>query len=147
MVALLRNMGADPFSSGKDENELAWRGAEADKVLFKYKEDPDTGRPVGISTDDALLLGALQSGVSREKAEVTITDAFKFYLEENVIPNPFKRKKQIARIGRSERWLLKVAKEDKILSKVDRRDARNRSSAKPRIISRTLRDVPHSGLW
>jgi hypothetical protein len=68
--ALLRNMGADPFSSGEDDNELAWRAAKADEILFKYKEDPDTGRPVGISTDDALLLGALQSGVSREKAEV-----------------------------------------------------------------------------
>lgn len=130
LEALLRNWGADPYSSGLNDNELIWRDVHANQILDKYKQDPDTGRPIGVSKEDDALVGALLSGVSNERPEPTITDAFKFYLTEHPMENDFKRKKQEQRFGRAERWLLKTVKEDKPLSKVNRGDARGLRDAR-----------------
>jgi len=77
-----------------------------------------------------VLVGALLSGVSKEKPEPTITDAFKFYLTEHPMESDFKRKKQKQRLQRVEHWLLKTIKEDKSLSKVNRSDARQLRDAR-----------------
>ncbi len=147
LEVLLRNMGADPHSSGLNDNEQIWRDVHADRILNKYKRNLETGRYIDVSKEDEASVGALLSGVSKEKPEPTITDAFKFYLKEHPMGDDFKRKKQEQRLGRVERWLLKTVREDKPLSKVNKsdarelRDARRESGVSVGTIKREFNDI------
>lgn len=130
LIALLSKWDADPFSSGRSDDEIEWRNIHADNILGKYPQSKTTGQPIGVSNEDSILVGALLSGVNSEKPEVTITDAFTFYLKENALDNPFKLQKQLARFRRVESWLLKVIREDRALSGITKEDARKLRDAR-----------------
>ncbi len=63
-------------------------------------------------------------GNCKVAAEPTITDAFKFYLKENVNPDPSKRDQQLTNFGRIEREALAVWRVDLPLTKITRQDAK-----------------------
>ena len=123
LAALLESWGADPISSGRDDNERTWRGEAASKLVDKY-QDPLTGDYVGVPEEDGALAGALLAGVSKETLQVTVTDAFADYLAGNALRIPEQRKKQQQRFKRSEKNLIFVLGGDKPLQAVKRSDAR-----------------------
>ncbi|MEM5469454.1 site-specific integrase [Celeribacter marinus] len=123
LTALLTQWGADPHSKGRDDNEETWRGEAAGKLVDPY-QDPLTGNYKGVPEQDALIAKALLSGIPRGPLQPTITDAFKFYLEENPASTPEKRKKQEQRFQRSERNLISATGGDKFISEITREDAR-----------------------
>lgn len=53
-------------------------------MVDKY-QDPTSGEYVGVPGEDGLLASALLGGVSKETPQVTVTDAFAAYLEENAL--------------------------------------------------------------
>jgi hypothetical protein len=92
LVALLRSWGADPNSSGKNENERIWREEAAAKLIDEY-QDPNTGEYVDVPEENSVTASALLPGVSKKINKVTVTDAFAAYLVEKAKPSPSKRRK------------------------------------------------------
>jgi integrase len=123
MIALLEEWGADPFSGGRDENERTWREVEAERLVGPYQDDL-TGEYDEVPKDKDELASALLVGVSEDRPEPTITDAFKFYLKENLKGTAEKQKKDTQRLRRAERDLLAAVGSDKFLSQLKREDAR-----------------------
>lgn len=123
LAALLESWDADPHSAGRDDNERTWRGEAAAQLVDKY-QDPASGEYVGVPEEDGLLASALLGGVSKETPQVTVTDAFAAYLEENALKIPEQHKKQRQRFARSEKNLIFVLGGDKPLHEVKRSDAR-----------------------
>lgn len=105
MIALLQEWGADPFSGGRDENERTWREVEAERHVGPYQDDL-TGEYYGVPKNNDDLASALLTMVSEDRPEPTITDAFKFYLKENLKGTAEKQKKDTQRLRRAERDLL-----------------------------------------
>jgi hypothetical protein len=126
LKALLESWGADPHSSGYDEgdlNEWTWRQEAANKLLDPY-QDSDTGEWRDVPADTEAQALALMEGVPDKTSEPMITDAFKFYLEENAKTIPEQRKKQIQRFRRAEKHLATAIGSDKPVSNLTREDAR-----------------------
>lgn len=121
--ALLLEWDAEPHGPGRDDNERTWREEAAPKLVDSY-QDPRIGRYEGVPEDQAALADALLGGVPREAPQPTITDAFKFYLEENGHAIPEKRRKQEQRLRRAETQLIVAVGGDKELSELTRQDAR-----------------------
>ncbi|PIB23045.1 hypothetical protein BFP76_08405 [Amylibacter kogurei] len=147
LQVLLKQWNADPFSSGRIDEEQSWREEAAYNILNSYHEDKDTGRLIGVSLEDSTMVSALLNGISKEKPEPTLTDAFKFYLKEHSVEDAYKQKKQHQRFRRVELWLLKILQEDKRLSLIGRtdarkwRDARKESGVSVSSIKRELNDI------
>lgn len=118
--------GIDPYSRGRSEDEELSRSERAESILSKYPTNPDTGQPdkESLSVKDSAMVTALLHGVQNIDAELTIKQAFAFYLDERQEPDAFKRKKQVQRIARAERNLLSVTKRDIALKHVTRAHAR-----------------------
>ena len=106
--ALFQFHKLDPYSSGKTDSEQAGRDAYAEEIIEKYHRDPVTGHPEDITPEDRALLIALHSGLEAVVAEPTLTDAFKLYLKEKPLVDPFKRQKQINNFNRIEKDALAV---------------------------------------
>lgn len=123
LAALLKSWDADPHGSGLTDNERTWRAEAAAQLVDPY-QDPISGEYIGVPEEDAVVAGALLGGVSKEAAEVTVTDAFKAYLAEHALKIPEQQKKQQQRFARSEKNLLIVLGGDKSLSTITRSDAR-----------------------
>ncbi|SFN44099.1 Phage integrase family protein [Roseovarius lutimaris] len=123
LKAMLEGWGADPHGPGPNLNEQTWREEAAAKLVDRY-QNPDTGRYEGVPEKEAAMASALLGGVSKETPEPTITDAFKFYLTENVKSLPEQRKKQEQRLDRAKRHLIAAVGSDKFISKLTREDAR-----------------------
>lgn len=119
-------LGADPYSRGKSEDERIAREVEADQLLGKYAAEAETGwpDPESLSLRDRAMVTALLNGVHSIEVPLTITQAFAFYLDEKKEPDPYKRRKQEQRIGRVQRELLHVTKQDIAISNVSRTHAR-----------------------
>ena len=100
LAALLESWDADPHSAGRDDNERTWRGEAAAQLVDKY-QDPASGEYVGVPEEDGLLASALLGGVSKETPQVTVTDAFAAYLEENALKIPEQHKKLLPQSGES----------------------------------------------
>ncbi|WP_298905566.1 integrase [uncultured Aliiroseovarius sp.] len=146
LASLLETWGADPRGPGLSPNERTWREEEAGKLVDKY-QDPETGKYVGVPEYEGALASALLSGVEQETHEVTVTDAFKFYLQEKEHKIPEQRKKQRQRFERSEKNLTAVLKGDRNLTDVSRADARAwrdqrvKQGVAPGTIRRELNDI------
>lgn len=123
LTALLRSWGADPNSSGKNENEQTWREEAAWQLIGNY-QDPHSGDFIGVPEEAAITASALLSGVTTETPLVTVTDAFSAYLVEKAKPLPDDRKKQVQRFRRAEKNFLSILGSDKPLEQVTRSDAR-----------------------
>ncbi|MET4100804.1 integrase [Roseovarius sp. MBR-78] len=123
LKALLLEWDADPHGPGRDDNERTWRGEAADKLVAPY-QDPRTGEYEGVPERDAAIAGALTVGVPKEAPQPTITDAFRFYLEEKDHPQPEKHKKLVQRLRRAERRLIEAVGGDKQVAELTRQDAR-----------------------
>ncbi|MDO6732887.1 site-specific integrase [Marinovum sp. 2_MG-2023] len=123
LVAMLQSWNADPHSPGRDDNERTWREVEADKLIDRY-QNPETGEYEGVPEETHHVATALLGGVSAIAPGPTVTDAFKFYLEENAKSIPEQRKKQIQRFARAEKSLIAVLRADKLVSDITRADAR-----------------------
>ena len=82
--AQLQELGLDLYSSGFTEDERIARSEEADSVLREYTANPKTGSPDAedVSLKDGARVTALMSGAYRIEAELSITQAFDFYLSE-----------------------------------------------------------------
>ncbi|SHE35860.1 Site-specific recombinase XerD [Loktanella atrilutea] len=115
----------DPYSSGKTESEQTGREAYADEIIEKYHRDPITGHPEDITPEDRAMVIALHSGIEAVVAEPTITDAFKLYLKEKALADPFKRQKQINNFNRIERDALAVWHADLPLKRITRQNAKD----------------------
>ncbi|MFZ3585451.1 hypothetical protein ACOI1H_25555, partial [Loktanella sp. DJP18] len=115
----------DPYSSGKTESEQAGREAYAEEVMEKYHRDPSTGHPEDITPEDKALVIALHSGIEAVVAEPTVTDAFKLYLNDKALPDPFKRQKQFNNFNRIERDALDVWHADLPLKRITRQNAKD----------------------
>lgn len=146
--AQFAEMKLDPYSPGKTEEEILARTEEADRILSKYVVDPSTGQPdpKDVSLGDGAMVTALIGGVDNIEAELTISQAFAFYLDEKKEPDPFKRKKQLQRFARAQRNLLNVTKQDIALSKLTRAHARRLRdnllrSMKVTAVRRNINDV------
>lgn len=143
---MLQSWNADPHSPGRDDNERTWREVKADELLDRY-QDPDTGEYEGVPDDVAATASALLSGVPQTAPEPTLTDAFKFYLQENAKTLPEQRKKQVQRFARAERHLIAAVGADKATSKLTREDARKwrdmrlAGGASPTTIQREKNDL------
>ena len=124
--AQFHELGLDPYSSGLTEDERIARSEEADSVLRKYPANPRTGTADAedVSLKDGAWVTALMSGVHSIEAELSISQAFDFYLSERREPEPYKLKKQALRFNRIKGELLKVTGRDIALSKVSRMHAR-----------------------
>ncbi|MDP5220038.1 site-specific integrase [Ruegeria sp. 2205SS24-7] len=118
--------GLDLHSKGRSSDEELARSEQADVILSRYPTDPSTGQasPEDVSEVDSATVTALLNGIQSIKAELTVSQAFAFYLYEKQEPDPYKRKKQLQRFGRAERNLLNVTKHDVALTKVSRAHAR-----------------------
>lgn len=123
LKALLLAWGADPHGPGRDDNERTWRGEAAGKLVDRH-QDPRTGEYEGVPERDAAIAGALIAGVPKEAPQPTITDAFRFYLEEKGHTLPEKHKKLVQRLRRAERRLIEVVGGDKQVAELTRQDAR-----------------------
>ncbi|UWP90739.1 integrase [Aliiroseovarius crassostreae] len=123
LAALLESWGADPNSRGRTDSEQTWREIAADRLIEKY-QDPNTGEYVGVPENEGALASALLGGVDKQPQVVTVTDAFKFYLEEKSLPIPEQRKKQVQRFARAEKNLTFVLGGDRSVSAITRADAR-----------------------
>jgi integrase len=123
LAATLKLWGADPYSPGLDDNERTWRQVAADGLLDPY-QDNDTGEWRGVPEGIGLEATALLQGVDIRPTPPTITDAFKFYLEEKRLVDPEKRTKQVQRFRRVERSVLAVVGADKPIAGLTREDAR-----------------------
>lgn len=115
----------DSFSSGKTEDEQTSREAYADEIIEKYHRDPITGHPLDVTPEDNALLAAMYGGIEAVVAEPTLTDAFKLYLKEKPILDPFKRQKQINNFNRIERDALAVWHADLPLNRITRQNAKD----------------------
>jgi hypothetical protein len=115
----------DAFSSGKTENQQIAREAYADEIIEKYHRDPITGHPLDVTPEDSALLAAMYGGIEAVAAEPTLTDAFKLYLKEKPILDPFKRQKQINNFNRIERDALAVWHADLPLNRITRQNAKD----------------------
>lgn len=115
----------DPYSSGRTDSEQAGREAHADEIIEKYHRDPITGHPEDITPDDRALVIALHSGLDAVVAEPTLSDAFKLYLTEKAIVDPFKHQKQINNFNRIERDALAVWHADLPLNRITRQNAKD----------------------
>ncbi|MCJ7872659.1 integrase [Phaeobacter sp. J2-8] len=146
LTAMLQGWNADPFSPGRDDNERTWREVKAERLIDRY-QDPDTGEYHGVPDDVAATASALLSGVPQTPPEPTLTDAFKFYLQENAKTLPEQRKKQVQRFARAERHLIAAVGADKATSKLTREDARKwrdmrlAGGASPTTIQREKNDL------
>lgn len=146
LVALLGERGADAYSSGRDDNERTWREEAAARLIDRY-QDAQTGQYVGVPEDVSAVAGALVGGVAKDSPKATVTDAFKFYLAENLMAVPYQRKKQEQRFMRAERNLLLVLGRDKSVAEISRqdarawRDARGATGVAPGTIKRELSDI------
>ena len=115
----------DSFSSGKTENEQTAREAYADEIIEKYHRDAITGHPEDVTPEDNALLAALYGGIEAVVAEPTLTDAFKEYLKEKALADPYKRQKQINNFNRIERDALAVWHADLPLNRITRQNAKD----------------------
>lgn len=146
LAALLASWGADPYGPGQDDNERTWREEAADRLVAKY-QDPHTGEYRGVPEQDGILAGVLVAGVERTPPKVTVTDAFKFYLEEKADPILEKRKKQKQRFARAERNLTFVLGGDRAICNISREDARKlrdmreNAGVSPSTVSREMNDI------
>jgi len=146
LAALLREWGADPHGPGRDLNELTWRDEAAERLVGEYR-DEETGQYRMVPEEKAALAGALLEGVGKEEPEVTVTDAFKFYLEEKALTLPDQRKKQVQRFARAERNLTFVLGGDKPVGRITRadarawRDMREGQKVSPATIRREMNDI------
>ena len=107
LKSMLEKWGADPHSSGLDDDERTLRDADADKILAPY-QNLHTGEWEYVPPDVEAQATALLVGVPKKKPEPTITDAFKFYFPEKAMTTPEKRKKQVkwsGKTGQSSRCL------------------------------------------
>ena len=125
ITSFFRMHKLDPYSSGKTESEQAGREACVDGIIEKYHRDPVTGHPEDITPEDRALVIALHSGLEAVVAEPTITDAFKLYLKEKAIADPYKRQKQVNNFNRIERDALAVWRTDLPLRKITRQHAKD----------------------
>ncbi|MEX0351090.1 MAG: DUF6538 domain-containing protein [Paracoccaceae bacterium] len=118
--------GLDLHSKGRSSDEELARSEQADVILSRYPIDPSTGQPSpeDVSEVDSATVTALLNGIQSIKAELTVSQAFAFYLSEKQEPDPYKRKKQLQRFGRAERNLLNVTRHDIALTNVTRAHAR-----------------------
>lgn len=123
LKTMLEVWGADPYSAGRDDNELTWREEAAAKIVDRY-QDPLTGEYEGVPEDEALMARVLLGGVTKNAPEPTVTDAFNFYLKENMKDTPEKRKKQEQRFRRAERNLIAALGGDKAVSQLTREEVR-----------------------
>jgi integrase len=115
----------DPYSSGKTETEQVGREAYADEIIDKYHRDPITGHPEDVTPEDRAMITALHRGVEAVEADPTVTDAFKLYLKDKALPDPFKRQKQINNFNRIERDALAVWRADLPLKRITRQNAKD----------------------
>lgn len=142
MEALLSENNFDPYSPGRTEMERHARSEEAARILNKYHTNPETGLPdpEDVSAVDDAKVSALITGVHTIEAELSITEAFTFYLAEKNEPDPFKRKKQLQRFSRAQTNLLNVTRDDISLSKVTRAHARKvRDNLSERMVVTSVR--------
>lgn len=123
LKALFETWGADPNSSGRDENEQTWREVEADRLVERY-QNPLTGEYEGVPEEVRVKATVLLQGLSKEPQRVTVTDAFKAVLPEKLSGTAEQQKKVKARYNRVENALLSAMGEDKPLSEVTRTDVR-----------------------
>jgi hypothetical protein len=115
----------DAFSSGRTENEQTSREAYADEITEKYHRDSITGHPMDVTPEDNALLAALYGGIEAVVAEPTLKDAFKEYLKEKALSDPYKRQKQINNFNRIERDALAVWHADLPLNRITRQNAKD----------------------
>jgi hypothetical protein len=115
----------DAFSSGRTENEQTSREAYADEITEKYHRDSITGHPLDVTPEDNALLAALYGGIEAVVAEPTLKDAFKEYLKEKALSDPYKRQKQINNFNRIERDALAVWHADLPLNRITRQNAKD----------------------
>ena len=116
----------DPYSVGWTVDERLAREEEADSILQKYPLNPETGHPSpgALSAQDDAMVQALLAGINGIRFDLTISQAFEFYLAEKKEPDPYKRKKQLQRFERAKNALLHVTGQDIPISKVSRVHAR-----------------------
>lgn len=86
--------------------------------------NPVTGEFEGVPHEVRVVASALYSGVSCDAPAPTITDAFKFYLKENVKPIPEQHKKQQQRFMRAEKNLIAAVGSDKKIADLQKADVR-----------------------
>jgi len=117
---------ADPFSSGRSDDERLARSETIEGILQTYPLDPMTGYPdpQDMSLKDSATVKALQSGVHAVSAQPTIKNAFNLYLAERDEPDDKKKKSLTNRVRRIERELLKIVGQDVPLSELRREHAR-----------------------
>ena len=146
LTAMLENWGADPHSSGQDENERTWREEAANKIIDPY-QNRETGEYHGVPESDGEVAKALLDGIVQQAPVTTVTDSFKFYLAENTKSIPEQRKKQIQRYTRAEKNLIIVLGGDIPLAEVTKaharawRDMRADSGVTPATIKRERNDI------
>jgi integrase len=123
---VLSQAGFDLSSKRKTEDELIARDVLADQIFSKYVINDETGHPdpEDMKPLDRAMASALLNGIQSVEIPCTVEAAFDFYLNERQVPDEYKRKKQIQRLGRVKNALLAVIKNDLPLQEVNRRHAR-----------------------
>jgi integrase len=114
----------DNRAEGPDDPELMIRDALTEEIERRYPADPESGRPVGVSAEDAAFLRVLNAG---DAPPATLEDAKRLYLSDLIrrsSPSPRDQRKHEQRVERVVRHVKAALERDPVLSELRRADAR-----------------------
>ena len=154
----VRELGLNPYRTGsdpddpEDEADLVVRDVLAEQIAAKYRTDPETGYPIGVSPEDTALMRALYSAsATRGAPPVTLEDAKKLYLKDRfrkTSPSPLQQKKDEQRAERVIGHVrAALGGRDPAIAELKRADARAvldhmlRAINNPATVDRYLNDV------
>ena len=124
-IELAKNFDALGISTGRalSVDEEHYRDAIADDVLNTLAQDPDTGEYVDVPEEKDALIRALYTGI--DNTNLTIADAFAYYLEAKAKKNDVERRKQLTRYKNAERILEDTIGLDRPIAALCRQNARS----------------------
>jgi integrase len=91
-----------------------------DNYLSSFREDPETGEPMGVSEVEARALALLVNGGDLPRPTPTLEDARKLYLKERVGDDPKKRME----LDRVFKLINEALQQDRTLKSLKREDAK-----------------------
>jgi integrase len=124
-IELAKKLDELGISTGRpiSDDEEHYRDAVAEGVLDSLERDPDTGDYVDVPEQKDTLIRALYTGI--DNTNLTIADAFAYYLEVKAKKNDVERRKQLTQYKNAERILDETIGLDRPIAALSRQNARS----------------------
>jgi integrase len=123
-------LGTNPYRDNQggvdDVDDWVARSVITDEIARRYREDPETGLPIGVSREDTELVRVLMSDAPRQPP-VTVEDAKRRYLDDKfalIEPGPLERKKHEQRAERAIGFITKALGRVPTVVSIKREEAR-----------------------